>query len=465
MKLTFHGAARTVTGSKHMLSLSNGKKILLDCGMFQGGKELQKLNLHFGFNPMDIDAVVLSHAHIDHSGLLPKLVKEGFSGPVYCSPATADLVEILLKDSAKIQEEDAKFINKRNAGKDKEFVKPLYTMKDVELALTHLVDRKLNHYFEVIPGVECMYTEVGHILGSCAVNLKVSDKGKTKKICFTGDIGRYSNPLLKNPEKFPQADIIICESTYGDSLHDDAVINERVFQEIVHETCVERRGKLIIPAFSVGRTQEIVYALNNLELAGKLPPIRVFVDSPLSIAATEVTRKHKDCYNKHILKVMETDEDPFDFKNLVYISEKADSQALNDYKDPCIIISASGMAEFGRIKHHIYHNISHEKNTILIVGYCEPFSLGARLLDANTDVRIFGQNFQKRAQIKKIKSFSAHGDYSDMLHYLSCQDPKQVERMFLVHGEYPVQNNFMNKLIKAGYDFVDIPELHQEFTI
>lgn len=465
MKLSFHGAARTVTGSKHVLTLSDNRKVLLDCGLFQGGKELQQLNYHFGFNPMEIDALVLSHAHIDHSGLIPRLVKEGFSGPIYCSPATADLVEILLKDSAKIQEEDTKFYNKRREAAGKEAVKPLYTIKDVEQALPLIVTRKLHQQFEVIPGVHCLYTDAGHILGSCAVNLTIEDKGKTKRICFTGDIGRYNSPLLKNPEKFPQADIIICESTYGDSLHDDATLNEQVFYDIVQETCVKNKGKLIIPAFSVGRTQEIVYALNKLDIAGKLPPIRVFVDSPLSIAATEITKKHKECYNKHILEVMEGDEDPFGFKNLVYISERKDSQALNDFKDPCIIISASGMAEFGRIKHHIYHNIEQEKNTILIVGYCEPHSLGARLLNEDPKVKIFGEYMNKLAQIKKIKSFSAHGDYSDMLHYLSCQDPKQVDNFFLVHGEYLVQNNFKNKLIKVGFDFVEIPEIHQEFSI
>lgn len=465
MKLSFHGAARTVTGSKHILTLSNGSKILLDCGLFQGGRDLQQLNHSFGFDPSEISAVLLSHAHIDHSGLLPKLVKEGFSGPIYCSPATADLAEILLKDSAKIQEEDTKFVNKKRASSGQAPIKPLYTTKDAEFTITRFVDRKINKSFEVIPGVECMFTEVGHILGSCAINLTVTDKGKIKKICFTGDIGRYSNPLLKNPEKFPQADIIICESTYGDSLHDDASFNEQIFHDIVQETCVERKGKLIIPAFSVGRTQEIVYALNKLELEGKLPPIRVFVDSPLSIAATEITKKHKECYNKNILKLMEEDADPFDFKGLVYISEKADSQALNDYKDPCIIISASGMAEFGRIKHHIAHGLENEKNTILIVGYCEPNSLGARLLSDEPQVRIFGNYMNKIAKIRKIKSFSAHADYSDMLHFLSCQDSKLVDKIFLVHGEYDVQNNWKHKLIKAGFDFVEIPQLHQEFHI
>jgi len=465
MKIGFHGAARTVTGSKHLIHLSDNRKVLLDCGLFQGGKELQQLNLNFGFVPSEVTALVVSHAHIDHTGLIPKLVKDGFSGPIYCSVATADLIEILLKDSAKIQEDDTKFINKQRLAKSQVPVKPLYTLKDVEKALTLIVPQQIHTEFEVIEGVKCEYTDAGHILGSCVVNLKITDKGKTTKICFTGDIGRYSNPILKNPEKFPQADYIICESTYGDSLHDDAALNEKVFYDIIQETCVEKNGKLIIPAFSVGRTQEIVYALNRLEVLGKLPKIKVFVDSPLSIEATEITKKHKECYNRKIVDFMELDKDPFDFKGLEYISEKEDSQALNDYKEPCVIISASGMAEFGRIKHHIAHNIENTKNTILIVGYCEPNSLGARLLNNDTEVRIFGNYYRKNAAIQKIKSFSAHADYADILQFLSCQNPKLVKKMILVHGEFEVQCHFKKKLIKAGYDFVEIPEIHSEMFL
>lgn len=465
MKLSFHGAARTVTGSKHILHLSDNRKILLDCGMFQGGKELQMLNLHFGFIPSEIDALVLSHAHIDHTGLIPKLVNEGFSGKIYCSVATADLARMLLKDSAKIQEEDTKFLNKQREKTHQPLLKPLYTSQDVDKAIALFEPREMNKPFEVVKGVECTYTEAGHILGSCIVNLRIADKGKNKRICFTGDIGRYSNPLLKNPEKFPQADVIICESTYGDSLHDDAVLNEKVFADIIHKTCVVKRGKLIIPAFSVGRTQEVLFALNKLELNGQLPVSRVFLDSPMSIEATEITKKHKECFNRKIRELMEIDNDPFEFKGLVYISDKADSQALNNYNEPCIIISASGMADHGRIKHHIAHNIEKEKNTILIVGYCEPNSLGARLLSDSTEVRIFGTYYQKNASVQRIKSFSAHADYSDMLHFLSCQNPDEVEKLFLVHGEYDVQNNFKNKLIKAGFDFVEIPKMHQEFFI
>lgn len=465
MRISFHGAAGTVTGSKHILTLKDGRKILLDCGLFQGGKELERLNQQFGFEPTELHALVLSHAHIDHSGLIPRLVHEGFDGPIYCSHATADLAEILLKDSAKIQEDDVKFINKGRKPKGLAPIKPLYTLEDVEKALTLFEPRDMHEPFEVVPSVSCVFTDAGHILGSCVVNLTVKEKDKSKKICFTGDIGRYSNPLLKNPEKFPQADYIICESTYGDSLHDDAALNEQVFFDIIQEACVKKKGKLLIPAFSVGRTQEIVFTLNKLNLAGRLPKIKVFVDSPLSIRATEITKKHKECFNRKIRAIMEVDTDPFDFSGLVYISEKEESQALNDYNEPCIIISASGMAEFGRIKHHIAHNIESEKNTILIVGYCEPNSLGARLLTDAMEVRIFGNYYKKIAKIDKIKSFSAHADYSDILHFLSCQNPKEVERIFLVHGEPDVQSVFQNKLIKSGFDFVEIPKLHQEFFI
>lgn len=466
MQITFHGAARTVTGSKHLLELKNGKKVLLDCGLFQGGKDSDELNLHFGFSPLEVDAVILSHAHIDHSGLLPKLFKEGFKGKIHCSDATADLVKILLKDSAKIQEENIEYINKRRAAKGQKEIKPLYTLEDAEKLMPLLKVEKMNEYFDVVEDLTCMYTDAGHILGSCVVNLSIKEDTKERRICFTGDVGRYSNPIIKSPEKFPQADILISESTYGDSLHDDVAINEKNLEDIILHTCVEKRGKLIIPAFSVGRTQELVYALNRLDVAGKLPDIKVYVDSPLSFEATEVTRNHPECYNRKIREFLEKDEDPFSFKGLFYITDREESIALNQKKEPCIIISASGMAEFGRIKHHIANNIQDPKNSILIVGYCEPNSLGARLQNDDTEVKIFGEYFQKNAEIKKIKSFSAHADYSDLFTFLSCQDPKKVEKVFLVHGEYDVQCNFQNKLlIKKGFDFVEIPEIHQRYLI
>ena len=465
MKIGFYGAARTVTGSKHLISLDSGKKVLLDCGLFQGGKEIEMQNIHFGFIPAEVSVLVLSHAHIDHSGLIPKLVKEGFSGKIFCSDATADLVRILLKDSAKIQEEDTAFVNKRRMAKGQKPIEPLYTSKEVETTLEMIYVKEMNKSFHVLDEVKCTFTDAGHILGSCVVNLEIIEKKKTIRICFTGDVGRYRNPIIKSPEKYPQADYIICESTYGDSLHDEVAITDQSLEEIINTTCVKRQGKLIIPAFSVGRTQELVYALNRLEVDGKLPKIKVYVDSPLSYHATQITRNHPECFNKEVRHFMERNEDPFAFKGLEYITEVVDSKALNSRKEPCIIISASGMAEFGRIKHHIANNIENPNNTILIVGYCEPNSLGARLQSDDEEVRIFGEFFKKNAELRRIRSFSAHADYSDLLYFLSCQDAKKVEKVFLVHGEYNVQLQFKKKLIKKGFDFVEIPDFKQEITI
>lgn len=465
MKIAFHGAARTVTGSKHLLTLKNSKKILLDCGLFQGGKESFVLNQEFGFDPKEVNAMILSHAHIDHSGLIPKLVKEGFKGPIFCSIATLDMATILLRDSAKIQEDDTKYMNKSRKEKHLPFLEPLYTVEDVESALPFLVPMKMDVYFDVLEGVKCMLTEAGHILGSNIVNLKITEDKKERHLCFTGDIGRYNDPILKSPAPFPQAEIIICESTYGDTLHDDLAISDTLLIDEITNTCIQKRGKLLIPSFSVGRTQEIVYALNRLDIENKLPNIKFYVDSPLSYLATEVTRKHKECFNKSLLKFMEKDKDPFEFKNLHFITEIEESKALNSSKEPCVIISASGMADAGRIKHHIANNINNAKNTILIVGYCEPNSLGARLQTNAPQVKIFGQYYDKNAEIKKIKSFSAHADYSDIFQFLSCQDPLLVDKFFIVHGEYDVQLNFKKKLLKKGFDFIEIPEIHSEYSL
>lgn len=465
MKISFHGAAQTVTGSKHLLAV-DGKNILLDCGLFQGGgSQTFEWNMHFGFAPTEVDAVILSHAHIDHCGLLPKLVSEGFSGKIFATPATVDLTEILLKDSAKIQEEDIKFINKKRLAKGMNPLKPLYDISAVDDVLPLFDAQDLNTPFLVAEGVTCTFTEAGHILGSAVVNLKVIDKDKTKRICFSGDVGRYNDPILKSPQEFPQADIIICESTYGDSLHADiAVSDEQLLKEIQY-TCVEKKGKLIIPAFSVGRTQELVYALNRLDIQNLLPDILFYVDSPLSFHATEITKRHEECFNNSLLSYMKKDKEPFGFPNLKFITEVEDSKALNARQEPCVIISASGMADAGRIKHHIANAIENAKNTILIVGYCEPQSLGARLQQGNAVVKIFGKEFNVNADIHKMRSFSAHADYNDLCQFLACQSPKDVEKIFLVHGEPEVQNNFKDRLINKGYDFVEIPTKHQSFDI
>lgn len=447
-----------------MVTLDDGKKILLDCGMFQGmGKETDPLNRHFGFNPSEVSAVVLSHAHIDHSGLLPRLVNEGFKGKIYCTPATYDLCEIMLRDSAKIQESDIAYLNKKRVAKGLDRLKPLYTIEEAEECLKHFVIQQYDEVFRVFSDVHCLFTDNGHILGSAAVFLTIEENGKETKIAFSGDIGRYGSPLMNNPNSFPQADILICESTYGDRLHEKIEDSAQLLLDIVRETCVENKGRLIIPAFSLGRTQELVYTLNNLALNGLLPAVKVYVDSPLSYNATNIVRKHVKCLNERVRHTAESDPDPFGFDNLFYITDQKDSMALNESKEPCVIISASGMAEAGRIRHHIKHNIGHSKNTILLVGYAEPHSLGGQLRSGNPEVKIFGELHTVRAKVRIIDAYSAHGDYNEMLRYLSCQNPQQLKRVFLVHGEYDVQQSWASKLKEAGFRNIEIPEVSDHF--
>lgn len=462
MKLSFHGAARTVTGSKHILHFKNGKNVLLDCGLFQGmGEETLEMNTHFGFDPMDINYVLLSHAHIDHSGLLPKLVKEGFNGPIYCTPATADLVQVLLQDSAFIQESDVAFVNKRRAEQGLPYIKPLYTIADANNVFPLIKEVPYGVETRIDENVSFVFTDTGHILGSAAVNVIASENGKTTRITFSGDVGRYRDVILKSPEVFPQADYIILESTYGNSLHQDVEGTEELLLKHIEETCLENKGKLIIPAFSVGRTQELIYALNKLETQGRLPDVPYYVDSPLSTQTTLIVKQYSNLFNKHVQELMKIDRYPFDFKGLRFITKVEDSKRLNMSKEPMVIISASGMAEAGRIKHHIANNIENPRNTILMTGYCEPRSLGARLMQGDTTVKIFRQEFDVKAQVASIRSMSAHGDYDDLCQYLACQNPGEVKTLFLVHGEYEVQIDFQQKLRKKGFKDVDIPRRHQ----
>lgn len=463
MKITFHGAARTVTGSKHLITLANGKKILLDCGMFQGlGKETDLLNRDFGFDPKEVSVMILSHAHIDHSGLIPRLIAEGFEGRIFCTSATKDLTTILLRDSAEIQEDDIKYINKRRGAEGMTYLRPLYTSEDAEKATEHFVEQPYNTWFDVEEGVQAMYTDAGHIIGSAAVSLRIKENGKEKRITFSGDLGRYRDVILKSPENFPQADVIIMESTYGNSLHDDNMTTPDMLLRWIEKACLQKKGKLIMPAFSVGRTQELLYALNQLELENRLPDLDYYVDSPLSIEATEVVKSHPEYFNKRIQQVMKSDNDPFGFKGLRYVKTVEQSKQLNFMNGPMVIISASGMADAGRVKHHISNNIENSRNTILFTGYCEPRSLGGRLMSGDKEVSIFGVQHEVHAEIGAIRSMSAHGDYEDMCQWLSCQDPRQVKKLFLVHGEYEVQQNFKQRLIKKGFLDIEIPEQHYE---
>jgi metallo-beta-lactamase family protein len=466
MTLTFHGAAQTVTGSKHLLALDNGTNILFDCGLFQGmGDQTLELNTHFGFDAKSISLVLLSHAHIDHTGLLPKLVKEGFTGKIYCTPATAELATALLLDSAHIQEADVKFVNKKKVAKGEAPILPLYTQIDVEKTATMFELVNYNETKIINENISAIFTETGHILGSASIHLSVLENGAIRNITFSGDIGRYNDALLNAPTTFAQSDFVIIESTYGDSLHDSFTSAEDVLLKNIIHTCVEKKGTLIIPAFSVGRTQELLYMINKLSNKKLMPAISVHVDSPLSVKVTEITKKYATILNKNIQDVLGYDPDAFDFEQLHFITSKQESMALNSKTEPCVIISASGMAEAGRVKHHIANKINDPKNTILFSGYCSPHGLGGQLKAGNKKVRIFTENYEVKAEIEGMRSMSAHGDYNDLLHFLKCQKPESIKQLFLVHGEPSVQLNFKNILIDNGFKNIKIPLMHEKFIL
>ncbi len=466
MKIAFHGAARTVTGSKHLLTLNNGVKYLLDCGMFQGmGKDTDALNRDFGFLPTEVDHMILSHAHIDHCGLIPKLVKEGYEGKIFATPATKDLAAILMEDSAGIQENDLKYVNKRRAANGQPYLTPLYSTEDAKRAAAQFVSVDYGQWQVIDENVQFMYLDAGHIIGSTTVHLKINEDGKETHLTFSGDVGRYRDTILRSPADFPQADYIIMESTYGNKLHKEISGTKELILEWITKTCLEKKGKLIFPAFSVGRTQEILYELNQLEQENRLPDLPYFVDSPLSMEATEVIKSYPNYFNDRVKKLLETDKDPFDFKGLRFVQSVEESKSLNFRDEPMVIISSSGMAEAGRVKHHISNNIENSRNSIVLTGYCEPNSLGGRLKLHPKEVGIFGVRHMVNADIGDIQGMSAHGDYQDLCKWLSCQDPKIVKKLFLVHGDYDVQMDFKNRLISIGFSDVEIPAIHTEVEL
>ncbi len=463
-KIRFFGAAQRVTGSKHLITTGKGTNVLLDCGLFQG-INTSELNLQFGFEPSDVDYLLLSHAHIDHSGLIPRLVSKGFNGKIFCTAATLDLCKIMLLDSARIQERDLDRVNQRRKHRGEEPLESLYNEEDVYMAMSLFVPVKLNEPFYLEENLRVEYFNAGHILGSAGILLSFEDPYYTKKLFFTADIGRRSDRILDGPKPFPQADYIICESTYGDRLHEPDIDAHTHLLDLVMKTCVQKRGKLIIPAFAVDRTQELIFLLDQLESSDRLPRIPVYVDSPLAVEATRIMSRHREDFNAEILAYIEKDGDPFGFQNLKYITKVEESKELNFKPEPCIIISASGMAEAGRIKHHIANNVEDRRNTILLVGYCSPNTLAAQLKNGNAYVRIFGEEKTVRADVEVMDSFSAHADYEEMLDYLSCQDPARVKGVFLVHGEIETQKAFQEKLNHAGFRKVMIPAQGESFTL
>ncbi len=466
MTLSFHGAAQTVTGSKHLLSLKNEANILLDCGLFQGlGSDTDSLNSEFGFDPGKVHCLLLSHAHIDHSGLIPKLVKEGFSGKIYCTQATAELAEILLHDSAEIQTYETEYINKKRAAHHLDPYEPLYTHDNVieSLKLFEIVD--YGKPFVVADGVSVLFTNNGHLVGSAAISLSISEDEKEVNILFSGDVGRSRSELLQAPELPPQADYIILESTYGDKHHDLSFNNIEIMNEWIEKTCMEKQGKLIIPAFSVGRTQEILYILNQLELEKRLPELNYFVDSPLSQKATEAVKKYPELFNDKLKDILKIDDDPFLFKGLKYVEQVEDSKLLKETDRPCVIISASGTADAGRVRHHISAGVSDPKNTILMAGYCGANSLGGQLLGGASEVELFNESLKVASEIGAFSGLSAHADSDDLLQFLSSQDPEKVKAIFLVHGEYKVQKGFQSRLENKGFRNVTIPNLHENIML
>ncbi|MBR1922218.1 MAG: MBL fold metallo-hydrolase [Paludibacteraceae bacterium] len=468
MTIQFLGAAQEVTGSKHLITTEKGKRILLDCGMYQGkGMETDAANRDLGFDPEQIDYIILSHAHIDHSGLIPYLYRLGFRGEVITTPATRDLCALMLLDTAYIQAQDIRWYNKKMDRLHQPKVTPLYDANHAERCMRLFVTVDYDRPFQVCDGVMLTFTNSGHMLGSAIVNLTIDDAGEKKRIAFTGDIGRPNSYILCAPQPFPQCDYLICESTYGDRLHDDRIVTEDQLLGIVEDTCVYRKGQLIIPSFSVGRTQEIVYVLNQLYNDGRLPHIPVYVDSPLSVNATQVFRMYADSLNEQVQDTMRFDDDPFGFNTLHYITKLNESKSLNHSDKPSIIISASGMLEAGRVKHHVANHISDPNCTILIVGYCTPTSLGARIQDPNRKwVSIFGFDHKIKAQISRIEGFSGHGDYKEMIDYLTQSvDVTKVKHTFVVHGEMQAADAYKSHLYEAGFRNIDIPEKGQTFHL
>lgn len=463
MKVQFCGAAKEVTGSSHLIRLDNGFSILLDCGLYQGNADhMTHFNENWFFDPAEIDCMILSHAHIDHSGRIPKLVRDGFKGNIYCTHATRSLCSIMLLDSAHIQEMDTAFFNKRlrKKGGDKDQKTPLYTSKDAMLAMNQFVGHTYNRWYSIHPDVEVLFQDAGHILGSASVSLRIREGGTTTHFGFTGDIGRPYRPILRDPQPMPEMDYLICESTYGNRLHEEGPAEIEHFLDIIRHTCIDKKGKLIIPAFSIGRTQEIVYLLDQLETDGRLPHIPVYVDSPLAVNATQIFGSHPECFDNDLNEYLLIDDNPFGFNSLTYIRDKEMSQQLNYSDEPCIIISSSGMMNAGRVKHHLYHNIDKPRNTFLLVGYCSPNTPGGKLREGVEEIRIFGDWKPVKADIAIMDSFSAHADKLELMDFLKNQKPS-VKKLFLVHGEAEVQREFQQSLHDIGFQEVVIPELGQ----
>lgn len=461
MKLTICGAAQQVTGSMHLLQLAD-YDILIDCGLDYEKGTYQEENQYFPFDPADIDVVILTHAHIDHSGNLPTLVRMGFQGQILCTPPTADLTELLLMDSVNI------FISKQNrhhkGKKGRSGPNPLYLQKHVVDTIERMVTVNFHKEFAINKNVNMTFIPIGHLLGAAAVVLTVKENGIEKRIAFTGDVGRNNYPILVDPETIPQVDYLVCEATYGGKFHSTGLTLEEVLMETINETCVKFPGRLIIPAFSIGRTQALVYTLNKIFSRRLLPPVKIFVDSPLANLATEVYRRYHHLLNSESQQFYGTKGNEFEFEELSYVHDKKESVSVSNYHEPCIIISSAGMLEGGRIQDHLYYNIQNYYCTILFIGYCAKGTLGDRLLRGDPIIRLRNRDLMVYATIKKTDLLSGHGDHQDLMKIIQQQDSKKLNKIFLVHGDLNRMSSLKDAATQAGYK-VEIPVKGEIFNL
>lgn len=468
MQITFYGAAQTVTGSQHMIEV-NGLRLLLDCGLYQGKRaEANERNRHLPFDASKVDVMVLSHAHTDHAGNIPNLVKSGFKGDIICTHATRDLCAVMLMDSGHIQERDVEFVNKKNKKRGQPLVDPIYTQADAAASLDSFTSQAYNRPHLIAPGITLTFIDAGHMLGSASVILDIEDKadGKDVRLVFSGDIGRKGIPIIRDPHFPDSADILIMESTYGDRTHEPYPDAEKELERIVNHT-YRRGGKIIVPAFAVGRTQQLVFSLNQLAQKGDIPRLPIYVDSPLAVNTTDVFRSHPECFDAETQQfIMQGGgkRDPFGFQDLFYTRSVEESKQLNFLRESAIIISASGMAETGRILHHLKNNIEDPRTTVLIVGWQAPETLGRRLVDGEKIVNIFGEKYHNNATVEVLNGFSGHADRNELLDWVEPMKRKP-RRTFLVHGELAAANALAAGLRQRYGLQVDIPTWKQSFEV
>jgi metallo-beta-lactamase family protein len=461
IKITFTGAARDVTGSRHLLEL-NTHKMLLDCGLYQGRRqETYARNLNFPFNPAELEALFLSHAHIDHIGNVPNLVRQGFQGDIHCTAATADLANVMLMDAAHIQESDAAFVNKINKKKNQGSVTPLYTRADIPPVLKLLASHGYDRYFRPLEDVRAVFRDAGHVLGSAITVLDIHDDGRHVGLCYTGDLGREGLPLIRDPFVVKDADVLIIESTYGNRVHGQyGQIHDKI-AKVINQT-VARKGKMIIPSFALERTQEVVYTLHQLRLENKIGDFPIFVDSPLATDATDIFRLHPECFDDATNEFIRTVDDPFGFRHLTYTRTTEESKMINNMPGPLMVIAGSGMAENGRVLHHLKNNIEDPKNTVMIVGWQSENTLGRKIADKLPQVPIFGELYNLKAQVEVFDEFSAHADHDDLVNWVK---QGKWQKIFVVHGEESSSLAIAKDYQDMGFKDVIVPELGQSYII